>query len=250
MMARGRRQLGLFGAAGGADGSGRSGPVQISLSTLVGPPAGVMVSGVDPAKETLYVASIIGDGVTSAVDLLRKPLFLVLPWVTGLGWEYTCGLFGGTVSGELGPRWTTNRGYVLCEAQWAGDDAKEKWSGLSALCHTAGGLMAARVASGMGIEYQHHWTRDEHGNRVGPVSGLRGLPFVYGARGLGFIEPSPWRSIALSPRPITPRAVVRKVESDCACAWFGRKIGPDHAAAFGILLAALGLNYTDLGVGF
>jgi hypothetical protein len=30
--------------------------------------------------------------------------------------------------------------------------------------------------------------------------------------------------------------------------FFGRKIGADFAAAFGILLCALGLNYSDLNV--
>lgn len=223
---------------------------QLSLTTQAGPPVGAMVSGIDPSKEALNVAAIIGDG-RPVLELLKRPLFLTLHWTIPVGWDYTRCLFGGCPGDDLGVTWSCTRGYVLCEAQWAGDDAKEKWSGISALCYTSGALQAAAVSCGMGPDTLTHWSRDGSGNRT--LSRLRdskGVPLAYNTRGLGFIEPSAWRGVALSPRPITPRLVVRKVEAACSQEWLGRAVSADHAAAFGILLAACGLNYNDLGIGY
>jgi hypothetical protein len=223
-------------------------PTQLPLTVLAGPPARHQVTGIDPAKDTLHCAYIVGDGVSGVIDLLRRVHFVAIPWCTGIGWEQAMCLYGGQPTGwGGGHEWDTDSGYALCEAQWAGDDAKEKWSGLEALCQTAGALRASAVAAGLGLSGVTHWSRSASYRTPLPPP-VRGLPAVYSLRGLGFIEPSAWRSVSLSPRPISPREVVRPVEAKCARAFHGRVVGADFAAAFGILLCALGLNYTDIGV--
>lgn len=209
-------------------------PTQTTLALTPAPPAGHLVTGIDPAKDLLWCATI--EPAAVHVDMcgaLLKVRFECIPWCTQNGWRDTCRLFGEQ---------NAPAGFVLCESQWAGVDAAAKWSGLEPLCQTAGALRAAAAASGLCLQDVTHWSRNDKGVRH---QGL--LPLAAG-RGLAFVEPSAWRSRALSPRPISPRARARTTEQRCAASFFGRRINADFSAAFGILLCAIGLNYSDLGV--
>jgi hypothetical protein len=225
---------------------------QLSLGYRTPPPYGHWITGIDPAKDKLFCATYKAPPAHVPADniadlLLAYTELHVIHWANPVGWQQACQLLArpGPVAHRPGT------GYVLCEAQWAGDDAKDKWSGLEGLCQTSGALRAASAAVGLPCASVIHWSREKIG-RSAPREVARvdmsTSPFTYTTTGLGFAEPNAWRGIALTPRPTAPRALVRKVEQRCAGDFFGRAIGADFSAAFGIMLAAMHLNYTDLGV--
>lgn len=204
------------------------------------------LSAIDPAKNRCYVASLtlypseweelqtLRGGVPGApkaaklAQLLARLLRLeIIEWPSPAGVARLCRLWGEGLG----------TGYVLCEAQWAGADAQDKWTGLQALLHTAGALRCCAAMRG----YSDSSVELQRGHATGvDVTGRRDL--------LGFVAPGHWRSVSLAPRPCRSREQARATERACAVEMLGRDPGPDLAAASGILLAALGLNYSEIGV--